>query len=123
MSYKERTDVGWDALDDAATLHRAALARTARQLADTDSRQARKWATALRWLCTATDDPPPDPGHFDDQAEHLATIAEWREHWGEQMGRPQIVGRRERFVRMDQDLRAADWAVRQLEATVTIGAA
>ncbi len=120
---KTRTDVGWDALDEAATLHRAALARTARQLAATDSTQAHTWAAALRWLVTATDDPPPNPGHYTDRVDRLATVAAWRKHWETQMERPQITGRRDRYVQMDQDLRAADWAVRQLEQTVTIGAA
>lgn len=123
MSHKTRTDVGWDALNDDATLHRAALARTARQLAATDSHQAHQWAAALRWLTTATDDPPPDPDHYAGTSEHLATIAEWQKHWETQMERPQIAGRRDRYVRMDQDLRAAAWAVTQLEQTVKVGAA
>lgn len=116
------SDVGWDRLDDDATLHRAALARTARQLQATTSPQAHTWAAALRWLCTATDQPPPAPGHYTGRAGVLDTISEWRTHWEQQMERPQIRTRRDRYVRMDQDLRAVDWATRQLETTVTIGA-
>ncbi|MEL6984607.1 MAG: hypothetical protein AAFO29_19420, partial [Actinomycetota bacterium] len=118
---KTRTDVGWDALDDATTFHRAALGRTARQLRAAAGRsddavtftRLHTWAAALRWLLNATDDPPPDPDHYTNRSEHLATVEEWRAHWERQIELPQIASRRDRLVRFDQDLRAAKWAVDQ----------